>query len=145
MKFFERVQRRFTRMAPGMRDFSELERLEQLKFLSLDQTGIKIGNGAIQPIESMLALCRSNHCPVLSPYPCRFISLKCPSNFLLETFHHLCFSSPRRKWVPDIYHFLQMQTRLSEHRRRPFHPSCPCWLFEHMCNKVKEAILTSNM
>jgi len=34
VKFLERVQRRFTRLAPGMRDFSELERLEQLKFLS---------------------------------------------------------------------------------------------------------------
>ncbi|XP_067888071.1 myotubularin-related protein 12 isoform X2 [Heterodontus francisci] len=42
---------------------------------------------AIRPIESMLALCRVS--PILWLYPCSpvsFISLKCPSNFLLRSF-----------------------------------------------------------
>ncbi|XP_078426025.1 uncharacterized protein LOC144697942, partial [Cetorhinus maximus] len=57
VKFFQRVQRRLTTMAPGTRG----QRLEQLNFLSLDHGVIKIDKETIQPIKFMLALLRAIH------------------------------------------------------------------------------------
>ncbi|XP_041036786.1 zinc finger protein 239-like [Carcharodon carcharias] len=102
VKFLQRVQRRFTTMAPGTRG----QRLEQLNFLTLSHGVMKIYKETIQPIKSMLALCRAIHS---DPFPHSITEslkayfprvhpiayLNC-SSFLLPT--------PHRQQVPGHYH-----------------------------------------
>jgi len=76
--------------------------------LTFNQSGIMVGNGAIRRIKSMLVPCESNHCPV---YPCIPVGLLPSIAHPISFWKHSIISAspPCRKWVPDFYHFLQLQ------------------------------------